>query len=187
MKSIKTVWWMILIKGLALLFLGIAAVAWPGITLFAAAYIFALYVLIAGIVNTVHGIVGAVERKAWFLTLILGLVQIIAGIFVLRNPALTVVTFILVVGFMFLFQGILEIIVAFIEKDATEKVLDIIGGILGIIAGFFILRYPGAGGLAFVWVMGVYGIVVGSIQLAIALALHSAVAETIANSRGRVR
>lgn len=180
-------WWMILIRGLALLFLGIAAIAWPGITLVVAVYIFALYILIAGIINIVHGITGVNARRAWFLNLLLGLVQIIAGIFVLRNPGLTIAAFILVVGFVFLLQGILEIIVAFIDKDATAKTLDIIAGILGILAGFFILRYPISGGLAFIWVIGAYGIVAGAIQIAMALTVHHVLVVVETKSRRRAR
>lgn len=184
MKVVHMVWWMILIQGLALLLLGIMAVAWPDITLVIAAYIFAFYILVAGIVNTIHGIAGISVRKGWFLSLILGLAQIFVSIYVLRNPGVTLAVFILVVGFTFLIQGILEILVAFIDKGAGRKTLDIIAGVLGIIAGFFILRYPVTGGMAFIWVVGVYGIIVGTIQLALAIGVHN---EIKAVEEGRVR
>jgi uncharacterized membrane protein HdeD (DUF308 family) len=188
MKTLNMVWWMILIQGLALLLLGIMAVAWPNITLVIAAYIFALYILIAGIVNTIHGISGISARKGWFLSLILGLAQIFVSIYVLRNPSLTLAVFILVVGFTFLIQGVMEIIVAFIDKGAGQKTLDIIAGVLGIFAGFFILRYPVTGGMAFIWIVGVYGIVVGTIQLALAISVHHELKEIEAGiTKARVR
>jgi uncharacterized membrane protein HdeD (DUF308 family) len=187
MKTENMVWWMVLIRGIVLLLLGIFAVAWPNITLIIAAYIFALYILISGVINTIHGISGAAARRAWFLSLILGLAQIVVGIYVLRGPALTLAVFILVVGFTFLLQGILEVIVSFIEKTTSERVLDIVGGIFGILAGFFILRNPVTGGLAFVWVIGVYGIVVGAMAIAMALSLHAAfVSAESGNTRKRV-
>lgn len=173
MDLIRAFWWLILLRGIALLFLGIIAVAWPGITLVILSYIFAFFILWTGIVNTVHGIVSIPHRNGWLLSLILGLIQIGVSIYILKNPLLTLATFILLVGFMFLLQGVLEIIAAFIDKDAGSRILDIIGGILGILAGFFVLRYPLEGGLAFVWVMGVYGIVAGSITIAASLSMRN--------------
>ncbi|HEV2339358.1 MAG TPA: DUF308 domain-containing protein [Patescibacteria group bacterium] len=169
MKVLETLWWIALLRGVALLLLGVLAISWPGITLIVLAYIFAFYVLMAGIINVIHGIYGITQRRSWFLSLILGLIQIGVSIYVLRVPALTLATFILLVGFAFLMQGVLEIIIAFVEQDLGSRVIDIIGGILAIVAGFFILRYPISGGIAFVWVMGVYGLVVGSFVIAVAL------------------
>jgi uncharacterized membrane protein HdeD (DUF308 family) len=48
-------------------------------------------------------------------------------------------------------------------------VLTAIGGILGIVAGIIVLRYPIAGGLAYVWVLGLYALVAGSIYIALAI------------------
>lgn len=173
MKALEMIWWMILLRGISLLFLGILAIAWPGITLIILAYIFALYVLAIGIINTIHGITGISGRRAWFISLLLGIAQIAVSMYVLQFPGLTLAIFVLLVGFSFLGQGILEIIIAFTDRDVGSRILDIVGGILGILAGFFILRYPISGGLAFVWVIGVYGIVVGSIAVATALSLHT--------------
>lgn len=184
MNPIKTLWWMILLRGIVSLFLGILSVAWTSITLIILSYIFAFYVLALGIINTVHGITAINGRRGWFLSLMLGIAQIAVSIYVLQVPGLTLVTFILLVGLLFLAQGIMEIIIAFTDTDMGSRILDVIGGVLGILAGFFVLRYPVSGGLAFVWVMGVYGIVTGSLAIAAALSIH-AVFEVIPSGKTR--
>jgi|GEM_PF-6797724 len=55
----------------------------------------------------------------------------------------------------------MEILVAFTDRDIGTRILEVVAGILAILAGFLVLRYQIAGGLAFIWVIGVYGIVVG--------------------------
>lgn len=187
MELLRMIWWLVLIRGITLLFFGILAVAWPGITLVVLSYIFAFYILWTGVVNTVHGIVSVEHRRAWFLSLILGLLQIGVSIYVLSNPLLTLATFILLAGVTFFLQGVLEIAVAFMDKDTGSRVLDTIGGVLAIIAGLFILRYPIAGGLAFTWVMGVYGIVVGAFVIAAALNIHTVIEKALqGKGKGRL-
>lgn len=177
MREGGMVWWMILIRGIALLLLGLLAVAWPGLTFIVIAYLFALYVLVAGVINTVYGITGIGNRRAWFLSVILGIAEIAVSIYVLRVPILTLAVFAAVVGITFMLQGILGIIVSFTDRDVGTRVFDTIGGILGIIAGFFILRYPLSGGIAFAWVIGIYGLVTGAIAIATALTLLASISK----------
>ena len=169
MEILKTIWWLTLIRGIVLLFMGLLAVAWPGITLIVLSYLFVAYVITAGIVNTIFGIMSVGKRRGWFLNVILGIAEIVISIYVLQSPAITLAVFIGVVGITFMAQGVLQIIIAFADKDMGSRLLDTIGGILALVAGFFILRYPISGGLAFTWVFGAYGIFGGSLLIAIAL------------------
>ncbi len=175
MKEVKAVWWLVLIQGITLLLFGLLTVAWPGLTFVVLAYLFALFVLTTGVVNTIHGIMGISKRRGWFLSLLLGIVEIAVSIYVLRVPNLTLTTFAAVLGLTFMIQAILAIIVSFVDITVESRVLDIIGGVLGIIAGFLILRYPLTGGITYVWVIGIYGLVAGAIRIALALSVYSEV------------
>jgi len=48
---------------------------------------------------------------------------------------------------------------------------------LSLVAGFVTLRYPLSGGLAFAWVLGVWGLVGGAMQVAMCLSLRSALTD----------
>src|SRR6185503_2111212 len=113
----------------------------------------------------------------WFLELLLGLAEIGVGVYLLKNK-LALAAFIAVVGVALIFYGILEVITAFEPgEDSGRRFLLIVGGALGIVAGFIVLRYPVSSGLAFTWVLGVWGLVVGAMQVAMALSLHHQFAE----------
>jgi hypothetical protein len=49
----------------------------------------------------------------------------------------------------------------------------VVGGALALIAGFFVLQYPVSSGLAFVWILGAWGIIAGAIEIARALSIPS--------------
>jgi uncharacterized membrane protein HdeD (DUF308 family) len=51
-------------------------------------------------------------------------------------------------------------------------------GVLAIIAGFVTVQSPVSSGLAFTWVLGIWGILSGSLQVAMSLAARSAVRPT---------
>jgi uncharacterized membrane protein HdeD (DUF308 family) len=118
--------------------------------------------------------IGASKHKsAWFVTLLLGILEIGVGVYLLKIPELALTTFIATVGIIFMIQGIFAIIASFVDtSDAGMKVLEVVSGVLGIIAGFVVLRNPISGGIAFAWVLGVYGLIVGTITIASALSIR---------------
>lgn len=178
MEILKTIWWLTLIRGIVLLFMGLLAIVWPGLSLIVLSYLFVAYMITAGVANTIFGIISVGKRRGWFLNLILGVAEIAISIYVLQSAALTLAVFIGVVGISFMVQGVLNIVMVFADDEMRSRVLDVIGGILALLAGFVILRYPVAGGLAFAWVFGMYGIFGGSLLIAIALGTRALFEDT---------
>jgi uncharacterized membrane protein HdeD (DUF308 family) len=79
----------------------------------------------------------------------------------------------LLVGFFLIFNGIVEIVVALTSPDtATGKTLAIIGGIAALLAGILMLFQPATAGVAFVWILGLYGLITGPMLIALSLDIH---------------
>lgn len=174
---LKEVWWLLMLRGIALILFGVVAVLWPDLTLLVLATAFAAYLLVGGVADIIMSIRAIGHRSLWFLTLLLGLAEIGIGVFLIKNR-LVLATFIAVVGLSLIVFGILEIIAAFEPgEDSGHRFLAIIGGALALIAGFVTLRYPVSSGLAFAWVLGVWGLVAGAMQVAMCLSLRSQVHE----------
>jgi uncharacterized membrane protein HdeD (DUF308 family) len=173
-SHLKEVWWLLLLRGLALVLFGAVAVVWPGLTLLALATLFAVYLLIAGVIDIISGVRAQGRRSLWFLTVLLGLGEVGLGVYLLKS-GIALATFIAALGLALIIIGIVEIIAAFeAGEEQGRRFLLIIGGALTIIAGFVTLRYPVSSGLAFAWVLGVWGLVWGSLQIAMCLSLRSA-------------
>jgi|ERR1700683_3524809 len=173
LRHLHEIWWLLMIRGIALTLFGVIAVLWPGLTLVALAVAFAVYLLIGGVVNIIEGVMAAGHRSLWWLTLAIGLAELGVAVWLLKNNYV-LGTFIGVVGLSLVILGILEIVVAFEpNEDPGRRFLTIIGGALALIAGFITLRYPVSSGLAFTWVLGFWGLVAGAMQIAMCLSAHS--------------
>ncbi len=175
---IKDLWWLMLLSGIALLLFGLATIVWPGITLVTLSVLFAIYVIVAGVMDILVSIGSITEKKGWFLTLILGVAEIATGVYILKIPGMALEVFILAVGITFMIQGVLTIIASIVDTtDMKLRILEIITGILGIAAGFIVFRNPVSAGIAFTWVLGVYGLIAGTMRIAAALSLKQTAEE----------
>lgn len=111
----------------------------------------------------------AVERGGfpWWVPLLEGIAAIIIGIFLLTNPAATTAFLIQVLGWYWLITGIISIIMIFV--DSTGWGWKLLAGILGIIAGFYIVNHPLVSTVmvptVLVIVLAIQGIIIGIINL----------------------
>lgn len=165
-------WWVILLQGLFLLTFGFFALFWPGITLKLLIVAFALYIVADGILNIVDGFMSRKVSNVWFMIIVLGILEIFAGVFALRYPELTAQLFGILIGATFLIKGVFEIIFAF-SKDNEHRFLGFILGALGMLAGAIVLMSPLTASVAYVWVLGAFALVAGPLTIATSFALRS--------------
>ena len=162
----KNIWGLTLFRGVLLVVFGFMAVIWPGITFYVLSLLFAIYVLIAGAVNLGSGVASLAHGGTWFLRSVLGLFELGIGVYLLRSDIVVkLATFIIFVGLVFLVQGIVEVVEAIANRDLSHRALLAFNGVIGVVAGVILLRYPIRSGLAFTWVIGIYGLIVGTMTI----------------------
>jgi uncharacterized membrane protein HdeD (DUF308 family) len=172
-QAAKEVSGSLLLRGVLTLLFGIAAVFWPGITIVTLLYLFSAFVLVNGIFDLIFGIGRLFKSSESFTTkllpLLLGILQVGVGVYLLRHPQVGFATFILLIGFTFVVRGVFELISGLFENaPGSYKAFMIIGGLLSTIVGVVVLFQPVAGGVAFVWVLGVYALISGPMLIALA-------------------
>lgn len=176
MDAVKPMWEALIVRGIAGILFGIAAVFWPGITLVTLVYIFSIYILISGIIGIGTGVSHLVKGKKWFLGLILGFAELAVGVYLVRHPGVTFATLILIIGLILIARGVFEVVMGLTEDTfATQKLLVVIGGLLAVAVGVIIMLQPAAGGVAFVWILGLYALITGPILIAMGLDVKHAV------------
>ena len=114
------------------------------------------------------------KQRPWWLTLIMGILAFVVGAILLWAPAKNKVDtyqlLIAVLGLYWLISGIVGIISIFVDHSAWGWKLFM--GIIGIIAGGYILMYPIAAAVAlpriFVLILGLWGLMEGIILLIMA-------------------
>jgi len=163
-------WWVLTLRGIVSILFGIAAVFWPGLTLVTLVYLFSAYILVLGIVGIVHSLGSIGTKSTWILTLLLGFLQIAVGVYLLRHLNVSYSALVLIVGFIFIVQGVLDGVGAFAEDImAGQRMLLVIAAILSLLAGIVVLAYPVHSGLAIVWVIGLYALISGPMQIALSI------------------
>ncbi|HSW99721.1 MAG TPA: DUF308 domain-containing protein [Patescibacteria group bacterium] len=162
-KVIRTA--LIVQGGLAILF-GVAAIFWPGLTALVLAWLFAAFLIADGTVLlgvgwTYRQHAGMSLKSTW------GALQLLAGIFLLFHPAVTFTVLLLILGISLVFRGVFGLVHAFTHHSEDGSVLTMHGvvGALGIVIGMVVLFQPSVGGLAFVWILGLYALVTGVVLL----------------------
>jgi uncharacterized membrane protein HdeD (DUF308 family) len=165
----KDNWWALVSGGAATIIFGVAVVFWPGITLLVLLYWFSAYVLISALVNVSAGVGSIGQADAWFLPVALGLFELGVGVYLLRHVHVKFTTFIILIGFVLIARGIIEAINAYYDAKSAVKVqaLSYLSSLAALVVGIVILFVAKQSqGVDFVWILGLYGIGVGALQIA---------------------
>lgn len=172
-KNLDDLWGALALRGVLAILFGLAAVFWPGLTLVTLVYLFSAFLLASGLIGLVMGLAnifrGESSLVSRVLSIALGAAEIGVGVYLLRHPQVAFATFILIIGLILIARGIVEVFVGIFEDDIkTSKTISVISGVLSVIVGVIILMQPASAGVAFVWILGLYALIVGPMMLALA-------------------
>ncbi len=154
-------WWAFALRGLVAILFGLLIIIWPGLALFTLPLLILLlgaYILIDGIVTIVAGARASGARR-WLL-LVEGAFGVLAGVVAIALPRVAGLAVLYVVAGWAILSGISKIASA-IRGRIGHEWLMVASGVLSVIFGVVLAILPGAGLLAFVWVIGIYAIAVG--------------------------
>lgn len=112
----------------------------------------------------------------WWLLLLQGVVSIIFGILALVWPGETLAVLVILFGWSVLFNGIVAVVSA-VGSATSHRPWGwrFAAGILGVLAGLIILRWPGVTALTVLLFVGFWAIMIGFTQLIGAIADHAEV------------
>jgi uncharacterized membrane protein HdeD (DUF308 family) len=155
----SNIWWVFLLQGIMAIILGLMFLTAPGETLVAVVTFLGFYWLITGMLALVRVFVD--RSVPWVWSLLIGIVGILAGIFVLHHPllaALTVPTaLVIILGVQGFIMGVLDIIGGFKGGGLGSFVL----GVINILVGLLLLGSPLAAALAVPLVFGILLLIQG--------------------------
>jgi uncharacterized membrane protein HdeD (DUF308 family) len=161
-QVVRRNWWLLAVRGLLSIILGLIVLFLPGIALLALVYVFAAYMLIDGIMAVVTSIQerGMLNRWGWIL--FEGVLGIVAGLIAFFYPGITALILLYLVAAWAIITGIMEIVTAFIIRDMVSwEWLLALAGVVSVIFGIILFIHPGAGLLSILWLVGVYSIIFG--------------------------
>ncbi|RFA09300.1 hypothetical protein B7R54_08705 [Subtercola boreus] len=119
---------------------GVLVLVWPGSTLELVAFLFGLYFFVVGLMRIFVGIInGTLSPGTRVLSVILGVLLLVAGVIALRNPFASLTVLGLVIGFSWVFEGVLALTQT---VNDSSKWYGTLLGVLSIVAGIVFLLSP---------------------------------------------
>jgi len=155
-------WWVLMIRGVLLIIIGLLAFVAPATWIF----FVAAYMLIDGMVMLFSGFGDQPPGQSRWPLIIFGILGLIAGLIILWNPELGGLTLTYVIAIWAIVGGILTIISALrLREEIDNEWWLIISGVLGIIFGVLVFKNVLAGFLAIATVFGVFAILMGILSI----------------------
>jgi len=153
-------WWVLVVRGVMAIALGIFAFVWPQQTIAALVLVFGAIALADGTFAVVASIAGHSLTPYWWVLLLQGLLGIGVGALTLFNPAITAIALLIYIAVWAIGMGVLQVIAAVRLRHDIEWWLAL-GGIASVAFGMLLMRNPAAGALAVLWLIGSYALIWG--------------------------
>jgi uncharacterized membrane protein HdeD (DUF308 family) len=176
--DMREAWPVLLARAVFAVAFGLVALIWPTITLLILAWAFGIYAIIDGAMQIIDGIRRR-DRPRWWITLLLGLLELAAGFVALIWPGISAVALAIVVGAWALVTGLIEIFSAVRQRrERRQPGLLLLLGLVSVVAGVVILAWPVHGAVALAALVGGFAVVYGILLAVLALQLRNAAQAT---------
>jgi uncharacterized membrane protein HdeD (DUF308 family) len=150
------------LRGIVAILFGLAALFWPGLILVVLIVLFGAYALVDGVLALIAAFRSSGRGMRRTLLLIEGVIGILFGILALFWPGLTALTLLYIIALWAILSGIARIVMAIMLRREIENEWSIaLSGVLSVILGIVLLFLPGAGLLAYTWLVGLLALAVG--------------------------
>ena len=161
-KSMST---SLILRGALATIVGIIAIAWPGITILALVILFAVYALIDAGLQAMRAFSSATAGPV-FGHLLLGLLDLAAGVIAIVWPGPTALVLVLIVAIWAFAGGFAEIFAGFRRGEtAGTRAFFITGGLVAIAFGVVLFSRPDVGAVTIVLLYGLFSLIYGSSQI----------------------
>lgn len=170
--SLARNWWAVLLRGVAALLFGVAAVFLPGVTLASLVLVFGIYMVADGVLTLITAVRAATRQERWGLLILEGLADLVAGAVALALPAVALITFVVLAAGWAVVSGVLMMIAGARLGPERGRAWMIIGGLGSVVWGALLAFFPAAGLVVMTWWLGAYALMFGASLVALAFTLR---------------
>ena len=167
-------WWLIAARGVVSIVFGILALFWREPTELVLVLLFGIFSFMDGIFGIAVGTAARGYFARWWALLVEGIMGIVMGVLIFYWPDVTPLVLLYFIAVRAVVTGILEILLAIEFRQAFPgEWRMIIGGILSVFLGTLLFIFPAEGRASLIWLISIYAIITGLIELMFAFRLWS--------------
>ncbi len=111
---------LLIVTGILGIAAGIMTFVWPDITLYVVSILVSWFLIVFGIVHLVGALAGP-KVPWWWTQLLLGIAELVLGVWAVRSWERSLLTFMTLVGVWAIFTGVNEIFAAFALRDVGKR------------------------------------------------------------------
>jgi len=164
----------LILLGVLAIIVGIIAIAWPQVTIYALVILFAVYAFIAAALQAMRAFSSRTAGPV-FGHLLLALIDLAAGVIALVWPGPTALVLVLVVGIWAFIGGVFEIFAAFQSGEtAGTRALFTVAGLVSILFGILLFAHPNVGAVTLALLFGLFALIYGISQITMGIELRRA-------------
>jgi uncharacterized membrane protein HdeD (DUF308 family) len=162
----------LILIGILAVIVGILAIAWPGVTILALVVLFAVYAFMDAGLQAARAF-SSRSAGPVFGHLLLGLIDVVAGVIAIAWPAPTAFVLVIVVAAWALAGGAAEFFAGFLSgENAGTRALFIMSGLVSVLFGVLLFARPGVGALTLALLFGLFALIYGFSQINAGIHLH---------------
>lgn len=160
-------WKSTLVSGILSLIVGGIVLAWPGISILAAAVTFGVYLLITGIAQVVFAFSLHVSAGSRILLFISGAASLILAILAFRHfgQGYAVLLLAIWIGVGFIFRGVATTVSAISDPQLPGRAWSIFVGVISLLAGIVVIASPFDSIVTLALVVGIWFVVIGVFEI----------------------
>lgn len=167
-------WWTFILRGVLAIAFGLLAFLAPGLGIGVLVGLFAAWALIDGATNLWEGIQRRTKDRSWWLSVLEGIVSLVAGVLALLFPVWAAATLVLLIAVWAIVTGVFEIVAAIRLREQIQGEFWMgLAGVASILYGVVLILFPAAGALAIVWLIGGFAIAFGAFMIVLGWRLRA--------------
>lgn len=163
-------WQVTLFMGLVSFVLGIIVAFHPSTSLNVIAVLVGILFLASGVFQLIRALDSTASHRAW--AAVVGLAFIVIGVVLIRHLHVTRVLIALLIGVIWILQGVVELMVGLTHTDRRGAGWAVVFGIVSLIAGIVLVAWPSSSVVALTIILGVWFAILGVLQVLGALVMR---------------
>lgn len=163
-EQAKKSWWLLLLLGIISVGIGGLLIFWPGATITVVTMIVGFFMIATGVIRFFVAVFDSHSQDRW-LMVFAGIIGIVLGIVVMKNPEGTIKVIALIVAIFWIIAGLVDFFRGLTNSDIPDRSARIVFGLMSALFGTIVLVWPAITIGVFAILVGIYAVFFGILEI----------------------
>lgn len=166
-------WWLLAVSGVFSVIIGGLLIFWPGATITVVTAIVGFFMIVTGVIRFFVSVLDSHAEDRWLMALA-GIIGIVLGVIVMKNPEGTIKVIALIVAVFWLISGLVDFFRGLTNPSLPDRSIRIVFGLMSVLFGVVVLVWPAITIGVLAVVAGIYSVSFGVLEIVASFQLKNA-------------